>query len=101
MSTTESADTWSPWLDFDKPTISGIPESAGVFSMHAAMKILFISASQNLRSSLLECMSKSCVDKAKRFRYMITDSPDKVKEQLIKDYTEKHNGILPLCMQNS
>lgn len=101
MSTTGSSEPWSPWLDFDKPTISGIPESAGVFSMHAAMKILFIGASQNLRNSLLECMSKPCVDKAKRFRYMITDSPEKVKEQLIKEYTEKHNGILPLCMQNS
>ena len=92
---------WSQWLDFDKSTISEIPESAGVFSMHAAMKILFIGASQNLRNSLLESLSEPCRDKAKRFRYMVTESPDKVKEQLIAEYVAKHDGKLPLCMEGS
>jgi hypothetical protein len=32
---------------------------------------------------------------------MITDSPDKIKEQLIKEYTQKHDGKLPLCMESS
>jgi hypothetical protein len=101
MSSTESGESWSQWLDFDKSNVSSIPESAGVFAMHASMKILFIGASQNLRSSLLESLSKPCLDKAKRFRYMITDSPDKIKEQLIKEYTQKHDGKLPLCMESS
>jgi hypothetical protein len=101
MSNTESGESWSQWLDFDKFNVSSTPESAGVFSMHAAMKILFIGSSQNLRNSLLESLSKPCLDKAKRFRYMITDSPDKIKEQIIQDYIQKHNGKLPLCMENN
>jgi hypothetical protein len=100
MSSTESGESWSQWLDFDKSNVSSTPESAGVFSMHASMKILFIGASQNLRNSLLESLSKPCLDKAKRFRYMITDSPDKIKEQLIKEYTQKHGGKLPICMDS-
>jgi hypothetical protein len=98
---TEFGESWSQWLDFDKSNVSSTPESAGVFTMHASMKILFIGASQNLRNSLLESLSKPCLDKAKRFRYMITDSPDKVKEQLIQKYTQKHDGKLPLCMESS
>jgi hypothetical protein len=97
----ESGMNWSQWLDFDKSTISNVPESAGVFAMHASMKILFIGSSQNLRNSLLESLLKPCLDNAKRFRYMITDLPDKIKEQLIQEYTQKHNGKLPLCMESS
>jgi excinuclease UvrABC nuclease subunit len=98
---TESGMNWSQWLDFDKSTISNVPESTGVFAMHAAMKILFIGSSQNLKNSLLESLSKPCLDNAKRFRYMITDSPDKVKEQLIQEYAQKHDGKMPLCMENN
>ena len=93
--------SWSQWLDFDEPNVKVIPESVGVFSMHASMKILFIGASQNLRGSLLESLSTPCRDKAKRFRYMITESPDKVKEQLIAEYVAKHDGKLPLCIEGS
>jgi len=79
MSSTESGESWSQWLDFDKSIVSSIPECAGVFGMHASMKILFIGSTQNLRNSLLEALSTPCIDKAKRFRYMITESPDEVK----------------------
>ena len=96
MSTDEG---WSPWLDFDATTIGKIPESAGVFSMHAAMKILFIGATQNLKNSLLESLTIPCRSNAKRFRYMLTDSPDIVKQQLISEYLTKHEGKMPLCMQ--
>ena len=99
VSGTESGKSWSQWLDFDKSNVSSVPESAGVFVMHASMKILFIGGSENLRKSLLESLSTPCIDKAKRFRYMITESPDKVKDQLIKKYIEKHDGKLPLCME--
>jgi hypothetical protein len=30
---------------------------------------------------------------------MVTGSQEKVKEQLIKDYIEKHGGKLPACME--
>ena len=28
---------WSPWLNFDKATITEIPESEGVYKMHASI----------------------------------------------------------------
>ena len=31
---------WSSWLNFDKETIIEIPESEGIYKMHASMKIL-------------------------------------------------------------
>ncbi len=33
---------WSSWLNFDKESITEIPEVEGVYKMHASMKILFI-----------------------------------------------------------
>ena len=91
--------TWSEWLDFDKSTIETIPESPGLYKMHASMKILYIgSSTQNIKKSLIDCLSDPCVSKAKRFSYALTESPDKVKEQLLNDYCSKHNGKLPECM---
>jgi hypothetical protein len=49
---------WSEWLDFDKSTIETIPETAGVYKIHAGMKILYVgSNTQNIRLSLLDCLS--------------------------------------------
>lgn len=101
MSNEIDGESWSQWLDFDQTNVSSTPESAGVFVMHAVMKILFIGSGQNLRQALLQSMEDLCISKAKRFRYVTTQSYDRVKEQLIKEYVEKHNGELPLCMQPS
>ncbi len=90
---------WSPWLDIDIDNIANIAESEGVYKIHAGMKILFIGSSQNLRESLLGCLSDPCISKAKRFSYAITESADKVKEQLLNEYRNKHNGKLPSCME--
>jgi hypothetical protein len=90
---------WSPWLDFDRDTISDIAESEGVFKMHAGMKILFMGSSQNLRESLLECLSNPCISKAKRFSYAITQSSGEIKEHLLDEYRSKHDGRLPTCME--
>ena len=90
---------WSPWLDFDSDNISNIAESEGVYKMHTGMKILFIGSTQNLKKSLLECLSDPCISKAKRFSYAITQSSDKIKEQLLNEYRNKHNGTLPTCME--
>ena len=95
----EEAIDWSPWLDFDRDNITNVAESEGVYKMHADMKILVIGSSQNLRESMLRCMSDPCISKAKRFSYAITDSADKVKEQLLNEYRNKHNGKLPTCME--
>lgn len=90
---------WSPWLDLDRDNIANIAQSEGVYKIHAGMKILFIGSSQNLRESLLGCLSDPCISKAKRFSYAITESADKVKEQLLNEYRNKHNGKLPSCME--
>jgi|SRR5688572_2132384 hypothetical protein len=89
---------WSSWLNFDKATITEIPESEGIYKMHASMKILFIGSSHNLRKSLLESLSDSCLNKATRFSYTITQSSDKIQELLLNEYRMKHSGQLPLCM---
>ena len=89
---------WSSWLNFDKATITEIPESEGIYKMHANMKILFIGSSHNLRKSLLESLSDSCLNKATRFSYTITQSSDKIQELLLNEYRMKHSGQLPLCM---
>jgi hypothetical protein len=91
---------WSPWLDFDSDNISNIAESEGVYKLHAGMKILFIGSSQNLRKALLECLSNPCISNAKRFSYAITQSSDKINEQLLNEYRNKHNGTLPTCMES-
>jgi hypothetical protein len=95
---TEALD-WSPWLDFERDTIADIAESKGVYKIHAGMKILFIGSSQNLRESMLGCLSDPCISKAKRFSYALIESPDNVKEQLLNEYRNKHNGRVPTCME--
>jgi len=97
----ESTDTleWSSWLDFDRQNITNIPESEGVYKIHAGMKILFIGGARNLRESILGCLSDPCINKAKRFSYAITESSDKIKEQILNEYRNKHNGRLPTCME--
>ena len=95
----EEALTWSEWLDFDKTTVETVPESPGLYKIHANMKILYIgSSTQNIKESLIECLSDTCISKAKRFSYALTASSDKVKEQLLNEYRTRHNK-LPECMQ--
>lgn len=90
---------WSEWLNFDKAIVEAVPESPGVCMMHASMKVLYIGGSQNIRQSLLECLSDECTSKAKRFHYLLTPSYDQMKEQMLKEYAEKHSGSLPVCME--
>jgi hypothetical protein len=90
---------WSAWLDFDIDNIATIAESEGVYKIHAGMKILFIGSSQNLRESMRGSLSDPCMSKARRFSYAIIESADKVKEQLLKEYRNKHGGRLPICME--
>lgn len=93
------SDEWSQWLDFDMANVEAVPESPGACVMHASMKILYIGGGPNIRQELLIRLSDPCTGKAKRFRYMLTPSYEKTKEQTLKEYTEKHGGQLPLCME--
>jgi excinuclease UvrABC nuclease subunit len=94
------SEDWSQWLDFDRQNIEAVPESPGVFVMHASMKVLYIGASANIRQGLIERLSNECSSKAKRFRYMLAQSPEDVKASLLQDYSEKHQGKMPLCNDN-
>ena len=92
---------WSEWLDFAQSNIvSIVPEKSGIYKLHTAMKILYIgSSNQNLKQSLLDCLSDLCISKITGFAYALTGSADKVKEQLLNEYRSKHNGKLPVCME--
>ncbi len=91
---------WSEWLNFDKSTVENIPDEAGIYKMHASMKILYIgSNSQNIRQSLLDCLSHPCISKATRFSYALTESADMVKRIILNEYRNKHNTKLPACME--
>src|SRR5919199_130041 len=90
---------WSPWLDFNRDNITAIAESEGVYKMHAAMKILFVGSSENIRQSLFDCLSNPCISKAERFSYAMSQSSYKVREQLLNEYRNRHNGRLPRCME--
>jgi hypothetical protein len=92
---------WSQWLNFDKSNIIAVPGLPGVYKMHESMKILYIGSSQNLRESLLDCLSHPCISKSKRFSYALTQSDlGKLKDQLINNYRSKHNNKLPTCMED-
>jgi hypothetical protein len=91
--------SWSEWLDFDGAGVGQVPEAAGVYLMHASMKVMHIGGSPNMRKSLLELLSDPCASKAKRFHYMPSESYTETKEQLLKDYMDKHAGKMPSCME--
>ena len=90
---------WSDWLDFNEETISKIPQSAGVYMMHTSMKILFIGGSENIKTSIQDKESYSCISGATRVRYMQTLSYEQITDDLIKDYQDRHEGKLPQCME--
>lgn len=91
---------WSQWLDFDRQNVEAVPESPGACVMHASMKTLYIGGSRNVRQELLGRLADPCTSKAKRFRYIVIDDFEGVKEQQVKEYVGKH-GKLPPCMDHS
>ncbi|HEX2013875.1 MAG TPA: hypothetical protein VLA68_01485 [Nitrososphaera sp.] len=95
-----SEQDWSQWLDFDRANVDAAPESPGTFVMHANMKTMYIGGGLNIKKALTEQLADSCASRAKRFRYRLTDDFERAKEQLLKEYVEKHGGKLPLCMEN-
>lgn len=92
---------WSDWLDYGEEQISKTPQESGVYMMHAAMKILYIGSSANLKQTILESLNNNCTKDAKRFRYSVISDHERTKTQLLKEYQEKHDGKLPRCMESS
>ncbi len=91
--------TWSEWFNFDKENISKIPSKPGVFRMHAAMKILYIDNTENLQNRLFKAFEESCTCDASRYCYIETSEHEQLKNDLIQEYKEKHDGKLPKCME--
>lgn len=89
---------WSDWLDFSAEQISKSPESGGVFTMHASMKILHIGGSDNIRKSMESLYKKECTCEAKRFKYALVEDYEQAAAKLLAEYQEKHAGTLPKCM---
>lgn len=90
---------WSSWSDFNSNSIDKVPESEGVYKLHASMKILFIGNSKNIKQSLIRDLTNPCFNNNARFSYAITETADKVRVNLLDEYRNKHNGKLPLCME--
>lgn len=91
--------SWSEWLDFDKVGVDKVPEQPGVFLMHASMKIHYIGGSENMRKTLEELLNDQCAKNAKRFHYMPTAAFEEESRKMVKDYADKHQGKLPVCME--
>lgn len=89
---------WSDWLDFSLAETTKIPTEPGVYMMHASMKILFIGGSDNLSKAITDALNDPCTKDAKRFKYASVKNHQEIKTQLIKEYQEKHQGVLPKCM---
>ena len=89
---------WSDWLDNNHEIILKIPEKPGVYMMHAAMKILFVGGSSNMKNAITEILEKKCVSKTTRVRFREEDDFDKIKEEIIVDYKKRHEGNMPHCM---
>ena len=89
---------WSDWLDFNQETFEKIPKLPGVFMMHAAMKILFIGGSENMKKSIEEASLEKGISKATRVRYRKEKFFENVKHELISDFKKRHEGQMPSCM---
>lgn len=95
----DSKNTWSDWMDFDENIISVIPKSAGVYMMHSSMKILMIEGASDIKKGIKEKLSLPCITNNTRLRYMKTESYQKIADDLIRDYKNRHEDTLPSCMQ--
>jgi hypothetical protein len=96
----DNKNNWSEWLDFNEETIEKIPQTEGVYMMHASMKILFIGGSSNIKSSIKH-NTNPCLLRATRIRYMQTSAYEKMTDDLIKDYQNRHEGKNPQCMEEN
>jgi hypothetical protein len=94
---------WSMWLDLNRETITSVvPETPGLFKVHASMKIIYMGSTQDLKKSLLDSLVDPCIRKGKRFSYLAIghDSLEKLKREFLDDYKLRHNGNLPICMES-
>jgi len=90
--------SWSDWKAFWADRIEKVPEESGVYQLDTATETIYIGRTDNLRRRLMEHLNSNdlCVKKATVFRYLVTTSPERTEDALLKDYVKKH-GKLPEC----
>lgn len=91
--------SWSEWLEFNKENVSKVPQTSGVFRMHTAMKMMYIGDAENLQKRLGETLVAPCTSEAKRFCYIETTQHEKIRDEILRDYRERHDGKFPRCME--
>ena len=92
-------DSWSGRLDFDAGTADGIPSEPGVLVMHAAMKILHVGGSGNLREDLAGRLADPCTRDAPGFRYILAPNCRDVRDGLPGGYGKRRDGRFPWRME--
>lgn len=90
--------SWSEWKYFNKDNIEKVPEESGVYQFDTQTETLYIGKTDNLRRRLMEHLNSNdaCIQKTKFFKYLVTTSPERTEDALLKDYKQRH-GKLPEC----
>jgi len=90
---------WSEWFEFNQENISKVPSLGGVFRMHQNMKMMYIGNSDNIQKRLSQLLVEVCICDSKRFCFIESSNHEQIKEQVLNDYKNRHEGKLPKCMQ--
>ena len=90
---------WSEWFEFNQENINKVPSLGGVFRMHQNMKMMYIGNSDNIQKRLSQLLIESCIADSKRFCFIESPNHEQIKEQVLNDYKNRHEGKMPKCMQ--
>ncbi len=90
---------WSEWFEFNQENINKSPSRGGVFRMHQNMKMMYIGNSDNIQKRLSQLLKEACIADSKRFCFIESPNHEQIKEQVLNDYKNRHEGKLPKCMQ--
>ena len=90
--------SWSEWKALTKDNVEKVPEKSGVYRLDTAKETLYIGKSDDLKRRLLEHLNSDdpCIKKATIFKYLVTTSPERTEDDLLKEYQQTH-GKLPEC----
>jgi len=89
---------WSEWFEFNQKNISNVPSVGGVFRMHQNMKMMYIGNSDNMQERLSQLLIESCISDSKRFCFIESPNHAQIKDEVLNDYKNRHDGKLPKCM---
>ena len=89
---------WNKWQQMNQQEVNLIPEKSGVYQLNTDAGTLYHGQTTNLKRRLNEHFnsSESCIQKATKFCYQITDNHEKLEKDILKNYKDTH-GQLPPC----